>query len=287
MWDVITADITEHTGQLFEFDSARPIGGGCINDAFRVEAKDSRRFFVKTNTLESLEQFRLEMNSLRILREAQSIFLPKPIKTGTSENFAYLILEYIELGGVEKPALMGQQLARLHLNNGEHYGWHEDNFIGLAPQKNTPNYDWIDFYRSERLEYQLRLNHEKGNRYTNGSILLEKLEAFFAGYTPVPSLLHGDLWAGNAAYTRNGYPVLFDPASYYGDRETDIAMAELFGGFPTEFFEAYQAIWPLNANYPQRKPLYQLYHVLNHAYLFGGSYYTQADRLINELCASV
>ena len=207
MWSDIAAAITEHTGQLFELEDTRPVDGGCINESYRIEAKDSRRFFVKTNASDAQEMFSREMSSLRILRETQSIFLPKPLKTGLSDNKAYLILEYIDLGGTEKPALMGQQLARLHLNNGEQYGWHEDNFIGLTPQKNTTNYDWIDFYRSERLAYQLRLNHDKGHRYEHGTALLDKIEAFFSGYTPVPSLLHGDFWTGNAAYTQNGFPV--------------------------------------------------------------------------------
>ena len=283
MWHRIASVITEHTDQLFELDSAQAIGGGCIHACYKLEGKDSRRYFLKTHSAEASALLRCEFNALRILRETQSIYLPKPLHMGTTEDKAYLLLEYIEFGGPPNPERMGQQLAALHLNTGEQYGWHEDNFIGLAPQKNTQNYDWIDFFRTERLAFQIRLNHDRGYRYKQAQALLDKIEAFFAGYLPVPSLLHGDLWSGNAAYTRNGYPIIFDPAAYYGDRETDLAMTELFGGFPTGFYDAYNRAWPLDPGYAERKQLYQLYHILNHAYLFGGGYVSQAESCINAL----
>lgn len=283
MWTGIADKLTGVTGQIFHLADIRPISGGCINKAYRIEAKDGRIFFAKINAPDSLECFRCESESLRALRHVRSILLPKPLHHGISGGKAYLILQYIDLSGRPNPTLLGQQLASLHLNHGERYGWHGDNFIGLTPQKNHWSYSWIDFFRSERLEFQLRLNYDKGYRYEYSFALLEKLEVFFDDYIPIPSLLHGDLWGGNTAYTPKGYPVLFDPAAYYGDRETDLAMTELFGRFAPAFYTAYEERWPLHPGYTKRKPLYQLYHILNHAYLFGGSYEAQADHLISKL----
>jgi fructosamine-3-kinase len=184
---------------------------------------------------------------------------------------------------------LGRNLARMHRVTGSRFGWHRDNTIGATPQVNTASEDWIAFWREQRLGFQLNLAAAKGHGgrlIANGMRLMERLPAFFPGGRPQPSLLHGDLWSGNAARTAEGEPVIFDPAVYYGDREADLAMTELFGGFPRPFYEAYAAEYPLDPGYAARKPLYNLYHVLNHLNLFGGGYGAQALRLMEQLLAS-
>jgi fructosamine-3-kinase len=176
----------------------------------------------------------------------------------------------------------------MHRVTGRSFGWRRDNTIGSTPQPNTPGNDWIAFWREQRLGFQLRLAERNGLSsalQAKGERLLERLEAFFRGYAPAPSLLHGDLWGGNHGYTVSGEPVVFDPAVYYGDREADLAMTELFGGFGAGFYAAYKEVWPLDSGYAVRKQLYNLYHVLNHANLFGGGYASQAEAMMERLLA--
>ncbi|MGB8408842.1 MAG: fructosamine kinase family protein, partial [Gallionella sp.] len=169
------------------------------------------------------------------------------------------------------------------------FGFDHDNFIGTTPQPNGWKNNWIDFWRENRLGFQLRLaaqNGYGGQLQDLGVRLLDALPVFFNSYTPQPSLLHGDLWGGNHAYLPDGTPVIFDPATYYGDRECDLAMTELFGGYSAEFYAAYRAAYPPDAGYAVRRDLYNLYHVLNHANLFGGGYARQAEQMMQKLLAS-
>ena len=173
--------------------------------------------------------------------------------------------------------------------NGEksaRFGFAHDNFIGTTPQPNGWKVDWIDFWREHRLGFQLQLAEQNGyggQLQSLGEKLMDALPAFFKDYTPQPSLLHGDLWNGNHAYLQDGTPTIFDPATYYGDRECDLAMTELFGGYSEDFYTAYRAAFPLDAGYATRKTLYNLYHILNHANLFGGGYARQAEGMIRRL----
>lgn len=170
------------------------------------------------------------------------------------------------------------------------FGFAQDNFIGTTPQPNGWSDDWIDFWHEHRLGFQLRLAEENGyggQLQTLGNKLLDSLPAFYAGYSPQPSLLHGDLWSGNHAFLADGTPAIFDPATYYGDREADLAMTELFGGYPADFYAAYRAAYPLNEDYATRRDLYNLYHILNHANLFGGGYARQAEQTMLRLLREV
>jgi len=167
------------------------------------------------------------------------------------------------------------------------YGWYQDNIIGSTPQSNQQHSDWLSFWREERLLPQFKMLYDKG--YKNqlqplSEQLLNKLDDFLAHHNPPASLLHGDLWSGNYAFDQHGRPVIFDPALYYGDREADLAMTELFGGFSPDFYQAYNDAWPLESDYKQRKTLYNLYHILNHANLFGTSYLNQAIGMMQRLC---
>ncbi|MBD2021882.1 fructosamine kinase family protein, partial [Leptolyngbya sp. FACHB-36] len=167
------------------------------------------------------------------------------------------------------------------------FGWERHNTIGSTPQMNLWTSDWSQFWAEQRIGYQLKLADRRGGHFPKGAQLLSAIPALLEGHTPQPSLVHGDLWSGNAAVTSAGEPVIFDPATYFGDREVDIAMTELFGGFPADFYRGYSAVYPLDAGYQQRKPLYNLYHILNHFNLFGGGYASQANRIIEQLLSGV
>ncbi|HEY6721986.1 MAG TPA: fructosamine kinase family protein, partial [Burkholderiales bacterium] len=165
-----------------------------------------------------------------------------------------------------------------------------DNYIGRTPQINRLSPSWSDFWRDFRLVPQLELARKNKlgmSLLRPGEQLVEALPDLLSGKAPAASLLHGDLWRGNAGFLADGTPVLFDPAAYWGDRETDLAMTELFGGFPRDFYSAYTEAAPLDQGYAVRKNLYNVYHVLNHANLFGGGYTAQAERMLERLLAEV
>lgn len=279
--------IANSRGQRFLIRRSRDVGGGCINRAFAID--DSERcYFVKVNdTPACAGMLRAEADGLRELAASNSVRVPEPLCDGSFNGHSYLVMEYLELGGNDSNASerLGEQLARMHHHYADRHGWSTDNTIGLTPQINTPQKHWADFFCQQRLAYQFELAHNNGyhgHLLDNGMRLLEVVSALLEHY-PKPSLLHGDLWSGNYGICRDGQPALFDPAVYYGDRETDIAMTELFGGFPARFYHAYWHHYPQTPGYAARKTLYNLYHILNHLNLFGGSYYSQAERMVSAL----
>lgn len=290
LWDEIGTAIEQATGLAMPCRAPRPLAGGSINRCVCIGEGD-QRYFVKLNDASASQQmFEAEAAGLRLLAEPGALRVPQPICFGSSGATAYLVLEFIEFGhgGGDGDERLGAGLAAIHRVTRARFGWDRDNTIGSTPQVNLQADDWLAFYRDHRLGYQLDLAENKGHGgplTERGRDLLEKLPVFFADHRPDASLLHGDLWGGNAAFDRDGAPVIFDPAVYFGDRETDIAMAELFGGFSARFHRAYQAAWPLDTGYELRRDLYQLYHVLNHLNLFGSAYADSARRLIDRLLA--
>lgn len=265
------------------------LGGGCINTAWRLSDKYSS-FFVKLNTAATLDMFAAEFEGLQTLNAAKTIKTPAPLCYGTSDDYAYLVTEYLPLGGEIDSAKLGEQLAAMHGHCHKTYGWHRDNTIGTTPQANPPMNDWTEFWRQYRLGYQLGLAADSGysgELQTLGEQLLLSCHRLFDDYRPAASLLHGDLWSGNAGALPDGTPVIFDPAVYYGDRETDLAMTELFGGFSPAFYAAYNAHAPLDSGYKVRKHFYNLYHILNHLNLFGGGYRQQAEQAMRLLLAEL
>ena len=288
VWARVAEQISATTAAPFAVRQQRTVGGGCINSA-TVLQDGERRFFVKLNDAARVSMFAAEAEGLKEIARCRSVRVPEPICWGTADGAAYLVLEYLELGGTDSPSLekLGQQLAQMHRATHDRFGWRLDNTIGSTPQINTPSFGWIEFWREHRLGYQLRLAVQNGCHILNkGERLMAELGEFFHGYRPAPSLLHGDLWGGNVG-AAGQQPVIFDPAVYYGDREADLAMTELFGGFSPRFYQAYQDAWPLDAGYPVRKTLYNLYHVLNHFNLFGGGYGSQADRMMDRLLSDL
>jgi fructosamine-3-kinase len=260
------------------------VGGGGISNAWKLQSGD-HRWFLKTGPAESLSMFDAEAAGLRELLAAKAVRVPEPIASGVAGANGYLLLEWIEFDGRDSDGRLGELLAEQHRCSKPRFGWHRDNTIGATPQVNTWNESWTDFYREHRLGYQLELAGRNGygsELQDEGGRLMHGIPRFFEEYEPVPSLLHGDLWGGNHA-SAGGQPVIYDPAVYYGDRESDIAMTRLFGGFGDAFYQAYSSRWPLQRGHRERLLLYQLYHVLNHLNLFGRSYFGRSLELLSML----
>ncbi len=286
----ISAVISDATRRSFTLRNSMPVGGGSINEAYLLEGTDGALYFLKLNDAQHLAMFAAEEKGLAAIAATNTIRVPQSIAQGSASGQSYLVLEYLELNSRGNAKLLGEQLAMLHRCMGNSFGFSHDNFIGTTPQPNAwpknGKADWIDFWREQRLGFQLRLaaqNGYGGQLQRFGEKLMDALPAFFAGYTPQPSLLHGDLWSGNHAFLADGTPTIFDPATYYGDRECDLAMTELFGGYSADFYAAYRVAYPLDLGYAARRELYNLYHILNHANLFGGGYARKAEQIMRKL----
>ncbi len=266
---------------------ATSLRGGDINQAFRLEA-GAQRFFVKTNRAELLPMFEAEQAGLDAIRSSRTIRAPQVFLTGCAGAQAFIVMQYIELCGRPGAESLARALAAMHAIFNDRFGFECDNTIGSTPQPNAFNPDWIEFWRQQRLGFQLALARQNGfeaRMIDAGYRLAEELGSFFRNYRPRPSLLHGDLWSGNQAADSAGNPVIFDPACYYGDHEADLAMMELFGHPGERFFAVYREHFPIDPDYPLRRELYNLYHILNHANLFGGGYAGQAHSMIDRLLA--
>lgn len=288
VWNYISEQISNSTGIEFSHTLPRNIFGGDINRAFRL-GDDKQSYFVKLNSSSLLPMFEAEAAGLHELRASNTIRVPKPICVDCFENDSFLVLEFIDMSSRGDMEQAGRQLAHMHQTFSDKFGWSRNNTIGSTPQCNNLCSDWIVFWQQHRLGYQLTLATERGRNSIlrkQGGRLLELLPKLI-NHAPKPSLLHGDLWSGNIAFDSGQRPVIFDPAVYFGDRETDLAMTELFGGFGNRFYAAYNEIWPLDAGYAQRRDLYNLYHILNHLNLFGGGYANQAQRIIDRLLAEL
>ena len=288
-WDIIEQHIEDVSGTAFKTGSYKSISGGSINDAYVISDED-HRYFVKLNSPHQEDMFAAEAQGLIELGKANAIKTPKVTCWGADTSSSYIVMEFIEngRGDAQSHRQFGRQLAEMHRFTADHFGWFRDNTIGSTPQPNTQTHDWIKFFHEQRLGFQLNLANSNGfggRLQKDGTKLLDDLDVFFTDYTPQASLLHGDLWSGNYSFDSTGQPIIFDPAVYYGDREADIAMTELFGGFNAEFYTAYNEAYPLDQGYKSRKILYNLYHIINHVNLFGSGYLGQAERMISQLLA--
>ncbi|MFA6120430.1 MAG: fructosamine kinase family protein [Sideroxydans sp.] len=286
IWRSIASAIEDATLRPFDIARTTPVSGGSINESYRLDGRDDPSYFVKLNDAQHLPMFAAEASGLAAIAATNTLHTPRPITHGIAGSKSFLVLEHLALTSHGDARLLGTRLAAMHRNSAPQFGFIQDNFIGTTTQANTWTDDWISFWREQRLGFQLELaakNGHGGELQRLGARLLEELPAFFENHAPQPSLLHGDLWSGNHAYLGDGTPTLFDPASYFGDRECDIAMSELFGGFPSPFYDAYRTAWPLNEGYEKRRDLYNLYHLLNHTNLFGGGYVRQSEQTMRRL----
>lgn len=262
------------------------MAGGDINTAYCLHTS-SGKYFLKVNDEHRYRQmFEKEVNGLNALRNSSSLVVPKVIKSGTVPGMQYLLLEWLDKG---TPRFgfwqhFGTALAEMHKTPQPFFGWTEDNYIGSLVQANTAYNTWTDFYTQCRIMPLVKKLADSGVLHAKdvkaAEHLCDKLPDLFPAEPP--SLLHGDLWAGNFMITAVGGAAIFDPATYYGHREMDIAMTKLFGGFDNEFYTTYREYYPLVKGWEQRLPLAQLYPLLVHAVLFGGHYVVTVKRIISE-----
>jgi len=265
------------------------VSGGSIANSCKLQLSSGRKFFLKQSRAGSTSSFASEALGLEELRKSGVVRIPEVVDKGPD----FLLLEWIEIGKNSSDSSMeelGRHLAGLHSFHGEKFGFVEDNFIGDSPQSNLTstagNENWTIFFAENRLHFQAELAEKKG--YVTPEIrrllevLIEKIPDLLSGTEEKPSLLHGDLWCGNYLIDVDGHPWLIDPAVYYGHREADLAMTSLFGGFTKTFYSAYESAFPLVPGYPEREPLYQLYHLMNHLNLFGTGYYGQVLSILKR-----
>ncbi len=282
-------EVLRPAGDLTPVRAMQRVAGGDINDAARVETGRGV-YFVKWNSKPLPRLFEVEARGLELLRDASAIRVPAVYGYGEPANHrpAFIVLEWIDQGHVNRSAVgetFGRQLAALHWETASEFGLDHDNYIGALPQPNEPMPSWVAFYRERRLGFQRQLARRKGlmppDRERRLGWLMDHLDQWLDDEVR-PSLIHGDLWGGNYLIDAQGRPVLIDPAVYYADREIELAFTELFGGFPHSFYEAYNEVYPMSPGYEERRPLYQLYHLLTHLNLFGESYGGSVDRILRR-----
>jgi len=290
-WLNIQSHVQEVIGKTINFLHKSPVNGGDSHSAFHITDKNTEHsLFIKVNHKNYHPVFIAEFDSLHAISLTQSILTPQVICHGRSGQYSYLVMEYLHLSSSGDEYALGQKLAEFHQTSIQKktphaFGFDQDNYIGLTLQKNIWTTNWRDFWIEQRLKPQLQLAYQNNFGYeleTLQSSLLQASEIILANHFPEASLVHGDLWNGNKAYYEQ-VPIIFDPASYYADREVDIAMTYLFGGFSNEFYQGYNNTWPLNAGYSQRQTLYNLYHMLNHLNLFGSGYLPRVKQMISQI----
>ena len=286
----IAEDIGASLNRNTQLKHIESLGGGCINQVAKITDDKGNCWLLKENSPHRLDMFIAEAEGLKEISQSNSIRVPEVICYGETSKRSYLILEYISLSNKSGNHKTAEKLALMHQHQSPIFGWHRDNTIGETPQSNQTTHSWVSFWQEQRLLPQLNIalvNDYPKNAYEDGIKLVEKIPLFFNTYQPIPSLLHGDLWGGNHAFDDNENPVIFDPAVYYGDREADIAMTELFGGFDAGFYLHYNDCFKLDEGYAVRKTLYNLYHALNHYNLFGGGSASQAANMTRRLLAEL
>ena len=283
--DHIQQQLSDYLGRDIIIQSSNAVGGGCINQSYLVSSTTGERWFVKTNQAHLLPMFEAEYVGLQALKSSNSFIIPMPLFSGQLSETAYLVLEYLDLSGSCNDKDFAGRLAKLHLTTHDRFGFSGDNFIGASPQYNDWHNNWFEFFMQQRLERQLKMMVDKGTGSELERIwpeLLQACRSLFSDHRPLPSLLHGDLWMGNVSGTPGGCSI-YDPACYYGDFEADLAMLELFGHLSSQFYQHYYQDIKKVPGSGLRKTWYNLYHIMNHANLFGGSYYHQARQMCQQL----
>jgi len=270
-------------------DKIKPVGGGCIHDAWCVQLQNGRKIFAKSNHIDNINMFKFERECLSALRRYANesyISIPRPMDLVSYENISILFMEWVDIEQSQQN-LLGQGLALLHQKStcekNRTFGWEEEGYIGSNSQKSGWSDNWGIFFVNYRLRPQLIKAAKWGLKVEDYEDILSFLTSYLNLHLPCVSLVHGDLWSGNCGSTKNGLGLLYDPASYWGDREVDIAMTKLFGSFNKDFYEGYEEIWPLDNSSKDRTDIYNLYHLLNHANIFGGSYKKASLKIIKDL----
>ena len=289
-WQPIVEHIEQSTGEIFSVERQQSLAGGSINAAFLLTADNAQSYFVKTNRCGQMAMFEAEAQGLQAIASSETIRVPGVVCYGENQFNSYIVLEYLDMAGRANQQMLGEQLAAMHRCSAKQYGWFRDNTIGATLQPNDWTEKWLDFWRKHRLGFQLQLAAQKGyggELQKLGETLLQVMPKLFAGREIRPSMLHGDLWGGNVAGLKDASPVIFDPAFYYGDRETDLAMTYVFGGFDPAFYASYQNAYPLDEGFAVRKTFYNIYHIINHLNLFGGGYREQAISMMKQVLSEI
>ncbi|MDP4982883.1 fructosamine kinase family protein [Pseudoalteromonas tunicata] len=284
MWHTIAKQISENLNIDFVITHKEQLNQGAQTLAFKI-SDGQHHFFVKLNELNGLDQFEAESFNLTELTLHSTFFVPDCICTGITLDHSFIVLEWLTLSNqsTDNWQQLGEGLAQMHQKHEQAmFGWQQDNFLGKSIQTNRWHKRWDIFFAEQRIGWQLQLLHEKGLHFCDINEFIEITKHTLHNHVIEPSLLHGHLWRGNVGFV-NHQAAVFDAACYYGDREVDLAMSELFGHFPADFYHAYQAHYPLSATASERKPFYQLYYLLNQANVFQGMYLTQAKSLIKQL----
>lgn len=262
-----------------ELQSASPVTGGSINDAWQLVFEDGHKVFVKSHSSSPPDFFEAEAQGLNALADTGTVRVPQPLAVASS----CLVMEWLDgTRGPDYWPRFGEQLALLHRHNAEAFGFVGDNYCGLTPQPNPRMSDGFSFFRDARLLHQSRLALDAGLVTRDDFETIELVAGRLDDWVPPQpaSLLHGDLWSGNAHCGPGGEPVLVDPAAHYGWHEAELAMTLLFGGFPQAFYESYQATSKCDPDWASRADIYNLYHLLNHLNLFGGGYLGSIRRIL-------
>lgn len=295
--DSMSKACTESLGREVKLEPARgggASGGGGASVSAAIDSTTGQKYFIKSASTSGggSSMLHAEYMGVKEMAETDTIKVPNPIAFGehhgAPRDIAFVVFEYLEFSGGGSGYELGQHLAKMHKSFSENgqFGFHVDNTIGATPQPNLPWVDnWADFWIQHRLGHMLKLTGDAGLDDATVDKLKAKTRQLLS-HNPEPSLIHGDLWGGNKGYAKvdgKTVPVIFDPATYYGDREADIAMTYLFGGFGSDFYEGYESEWPLPAGHEKRKTVYNLYHILNHDVLFGGMYLRQAQGMIDQI----
>ena len=266
-----------------------PVGGGCIHKAWCIHFQNGKRVFAKSNHIDNINMFKFESECLSVLKKFANksyICVPKTLDLISYQNLSILFLEWIDFKQCQQNHL-GKGLALLHKSSSEwcqkNFGWEKEGFIGSSNQKRGWDSNWGEFFVNYRLRPQLLQAEVWGLRVDEYEDVLIYLSSYLNNHHPRTSIVHGDLWSGNCGSTKNGLGSLYDPASYWADREVDISMTKLFGGFNREFYKGYEEIWPLDKFSKDRTDIYNLYHLLNHANIFGGSYKEKSLKILKDL----
>ncbi|CAM9472895.1 unnamed protein product [Chrysoparadoxa australica] len=264
-------------------------GGGASVGTITDANKEGPKLFYKSTNMQGFDMLNAEYQGVKAMYETGTIRVPKPICLTNVGEKAFLVFEHLDMGGRGNAGLFGRQLAQMHKAtsaNGQ-YGFAIDNTCGATPQPNSWKATWAEFWDEHRLGHIMKLCRRSGGVYDREQELRQKVRKILSEHEEKhdlrPSLVHGDLWTGNAAYMKDGTPVIFDPATYYGDREVDLAMSKLFGSFGGEFYKAYSEEYHLPEGWQQRETIYNMYHMFNHYVLFGGGYWGSATRMADEV----
>ena len=272
--------LSEVLGETVKIMSSNVLSGGCINHASKIDT-NCGSFFLKWNSDCESDIFIREAESLTELAEASdgTVCVPKVLYAKEIDEMpAFVVMEYLEPGGIDQSERLGRGLAQIHKYQQDNFGFYSDNYCGATTQNNRWEKSWVPFFRDRRLSFLITLIRESRGLESSYLRLFEKLLDRMELLIPneeKASLIHGDLWSGNYMLTKSG-PALIDPTASYSHREMEFGIITMFGGFSSRFFAAYNEELPLDPGWPERNQLYQLYHVLNHYYLFGGGYLQQA-----------